>query len=230
MNEKARLRMPFDRKTKKEKTMNHFRKNILALSILSTLLFLGSSSALAQHVKTPQEVKVVNTNSNPIPTTIINNAENPVLTKVQGTTTVSGNVTISNLPDAPIPIVNHDSAKQSFRLAAHCDFRGCRNLTSVVVPSGKRLIIKYLSMRGESGKSGDFPLVFLSVTPLDPFREEFDLDVKQSLGRSEEFHSSEEVLIYVEAGESIKFNIRMTNYLAPWSVKAYASGYYVDVP
>jgi len=123
-------------------------------AILGIALFLASPP-VSHAVPTDKDVRVINSTLEPVPTA------------AQGTTTISGNVSVTNTPTvnfAPgasvtvantaanaIPVVNINDAGQPFQASAGMVQSGTNvsTLTVATVPAGKRLVIEWVSMTAQ---------------------------------------------------------------------------------
>ena len=143
---------------------NRFRSYILAtaaLSILICFMLLASTHEGQAQGKKIDDVFVVNTSSNAIPTA------------AQGTTNIAGSVSVTNTPTVnlasgasvgingtasvevantaanPLPLVNVNDARQPFqtRLTFNIDPGSTQNEAGFDVPAGKRLVIEHASAR-----------------------------------------------------------------------------------
>jgi hypothetical protein len=136
--------------------------------------------------------------SKPDPVTVTNSKSEPVPVVQQGTITITGtvNANITNTPTVKLAPgttvqVQDSSGVQPFQTQLTCTFPTSieRCVTTVAVPSGKRLVIEYISVQG-SVPPGDklHPVVVLSnlknaeqvasfvpVTPAGPFGSNSDV-------------------------------------------------------
>jgi len=135
--------------------------------------------------------------SKPQPVTITNSKSDPVPVVQQGTTSVSGtvNANIANTPTVKLApgatIQVQESIEQPFQVQLSCTFPVSieRCVTTVAVPSDKRLVIEYVSVQASlppgdklqpavvlsNLKNANQVASFVAVTPAGPFFSNSDV-------------------------------------------------------
>jgi hypothetical protein len=214
-----------------QKFKNHFIV-ALALGVLIGSLVLGG--ALAGHAAPdlpPQNVNVVNTTSNPVPTQAV------------GTTSVAGNVSVVNQPtvkignNAATPVLVRDldnPARHPFQFYATFSKTGGNFLTDnqIAVPAGKRLVIETVTVQAyvPAGQKllaqinmvggGTFAQHNILLTPQGGF--DFNL--------LDYFAATESVRLYADQGSAVPFSLtRSSSDANLWGGSYTVSGYLIDV-
>jgi hypothetical protein len=225
-------------------------KHLLTLSGFSLLVFtLVLASPIASNaVPSDKDVRVINTTSEPVPTA------------AQGTTTISGNVSVVNSPAvtfasgatvginpasnvvrlgntaaSPLPVVNINDAAQPFQAGVGVTQTGTNVslVTIATVPAGKRLVIEFVSMLGQVPPGEHVELLELN-TIADPFggatHELLVNEQPAAVSGDALFRASQQVRLYANAGSQVKALFRRSSSAGDATYTATISGYLVDVP
>lgn len=210
-------------------------KNKLMVA-LATGVLIGSfvlGSVFAGHAAPdlpPQNVNVVNTTSNPVPTQAV------------GTTAVSGNVSVVNQPTvkigntvaAPVAVRDVDNpARHPFQFFATFAKTGGNLIVDnqIAVPSGKRLVIETVTLQAfvPAGQKllaqlnmvggGTFAQHNIVLTPQGGF--DFDL--------LDYFAATETVRLYADSGSAVPLHVtRSSSDGNLWGGSYTVSGYLID--
>src|SRR5262249_32087797 len=220
-----------------------FRSYFLAAAgvaiVVGSIVF---SSSYPSNAKAPDDVVVVNTSVNPVPT------------QAQGTTTVAGtiqaeqsgnwNVGIAGTPtfeignntSSPVPVIDVENpAHHPFQFFATFSNTGGNFISSnqIAVPAHKRLVIETVTVQAvvPTGQKvlaqinmmggGVFAQHNIMLTPQGSFN--FNL--------LDYFAATESVRLYADQGSAVPFNVtRSSNDAQFWGGQYTVSGYFVDVP
>jgi hypothetical protein len=204
----------------------------LAVGVLIGSLVLGG--AFAGHAAPdlpPQNVNVINTTSNPVPTQAV------------GTTTVAGNVNIANQPTvkvgntaaAPVAVRDVDNpGRHPFQFFATFSKSGGNFISDnqIAVPSGKRLVIETITLQAwvPAGQKllaqinmvggGTFAQHNIVLTP----QGGFDCNLLDY------FAATETVRLYADSGSAVPLNVtRNSSDANLWGGSYTVSGYLLDV-
>jgi len=205
----------------------------LATGVLIGSFVLGSVFAGHAAPNPPtQNVSVVNTTSEPVPTQAV------------GTTTVSGSVSIANSPTvqvgntsaSPVAVRDVDNpARHPFQFYATFSKTGGNLIVDnqIAVPAGKRLVIETITLQAfvPAGQKllaqlhmvggGTFVQHNIMLTPQGGFN--FDL--------LDYFAATETVRMYADQGSAVPLHVtRSSNDANFWGGSYTVAGYLVDVP
>jgi hypothetical protein len=236
-----------------DNSVNTFKKCLLGSAGLVVLSLVVMSSGLAQVF--PQAasaapagptVTVDNTSSNPVPVvaqgsttvagnvTVSNGASNPV--------PVAGNVAVSNARTSPVPVVAVDNpARQPFQFSRSLTFSPATGQTSCAgpcfsVPAGKRMVIEFVSVIAEVG-SGEkvlsleivqFPISQSSIVHFLP--PVFVGTNNPFQNNSDMFLISQKIKMYLDASTGADIEVFKNVSTSNGSISANLSGYLIDVP
>src|SRR5262245_13197862 len=215
------------------------------LTAIGVAIVAGSivfSTSYSSNAKVPDDVNVVNTSVNPVPT------------QAQGTTTVAGTVqaeqagawsvgiagtptfSVGNDASSPVPVIDVENpAHQPFQFFATFSKTGGNFVSSnqIAVPAHKRLVIETITVQAfvPAGQKllaqinmtggGVFAQHNIILTPQGSFN--FDLQ--------DYFAATESVRLYADEGSAVPFNVtRSSSDGQFWGGQYTVSGYYVDVP
>jgi hypothetical protein len=205
--------------------MFKLKQSLVLLSGVIAFLVL-SAPAYAQgppaNVPPPQNVKVVNTESEPVP--------------------VTGTVSVSNLGGTPLPVRDVDNpARQPFQASIIEPPLGTPNPVFFTVPAGKRLVIEYVSAEAlaldpDCVTPPRFALTTTAGgTPLAHFfYPENSGTISFSGNTAKVYGLSRQTRIYADPLTQVKLNVR-TDALPLCSYNSagrdlHISGYLVNVP
>jgi hypothetical protein len=213
----------------------------LAMALINSGSVGASISAAAAEVI---EVRVVNTREEPVPTV------------AQGTTAVSGSVSIANSPtvkmaqgtivginpsnnavqitnaeSAPVAVRDVDFARQPFHQSAEFSFPdgAITRTTSITIPAGKRLVIEYVSGLLVVPTGQNITKITLGVTLDQQFANHFvaRTPVGDSGFDNELFSVSQQMRVYADG---LFINIQRGSATGTASGTVTLSGYLVDIP
>lgn len=191
---------------------------------------------------------------------VINPASQPVPTAAQGTTTIAGSVSVANTPTvtfapgasvgidpasntvqlantaaSPVPVVNINDAGQPFQAGASITQAGTNVslLDIATVPTGKRLVIEFISATGQVPVGQHVELMEIN-TVTDPFgglthqllvHAQPPAVIGDSL-----FRANQQLRLYANAGSQVKALFRRSSNAGNGVFVVTISGYLVDVP
>ena len=185
-------------------------------------------------------------NSNPQTVTVVNTTSNPVPTSATGTTTVAGTVTaaqggtwivgVNNTTASPVPFRDVDNpATQAFEAEAVGGFADgastTGDITIATVPAGKRLVIEHVSVLGKMNTGQRLVRVnFRKASGLKTETEVKEVGTDAN-GSTDYFVVSEALRTYANPGLLQCFAER-DSFAGnnPNSVTFTISGYFVDCP
>jgi hypothetical protein len=225
--------------------VSKMKNALVALGILFTLFVFAPSAGYGQSARPPADVNVVNTPN----VKVANTSADPVPTLAQGTTTVAGTVQaqqsgswdvgitgtptfqVGNVANNPVPGRDVDNpARQPFTKVV-------TDSNSFAVPSGKRLVIEYVSGGGFISTGQKFLEVgFLFTALIDGdragvqhhFVPVFTGTQNTGMNQFDVYAVSQQTRIYVEPGGLVQGFLEKTSGVA--GVSFTVSGYLVDVP
>jgi hypothetical protein len=164
--------------------------------------------------------------------TVDNTAANPVPVREQGTTNV--NVVNSTVP---VTVAGDDSARQHQECEAVVLPDGSSSVTGLLapVPSGKRFVVKYVSVRATlpSGQNGVFIGLGLRMGSAPPLQVNIPLTRQGVLGLGgvDVYVGSESILGYQDTGSPRATVNFFRNLLAGIGFATFCvSGYLIDAP
>jgi hypothetical protein len=191
--------------------------------IIGALNFLTPGRGEAQIGSTP--VRVVNT---PLP--ITGNVTASLPSGVNAT--VTGEVTISNPPNAPVPVTNVDDDKQLTQGHAYCNLtNGICHLDVTTVPVGKRLVIQHFS--GNIFTPGDHNLSIVQIVQGVPGSDAYYINptfypLPELIGNpngNKMYHFNRPALIYFESGQLVRFQVFTDRFSPGGFANVFFSGY-----
>lgn len=213
-----------------QKFKNQLMAALAAGVLIGSLILGGTFASHAAPDLPPQNVNVVNTTSNPVPTQAV------------GTTTVAGNVSVVNQPTvkvgntvaAPVAVRDVDNpARHPFTFFATFSKSGGNFISDnqIAVPSGKRLVIETITLQAwvPAGQKllaqinmvggGTFAQHNIVLTPQGGF--DFNL--------LDYFAATETVRLYADSGSAVPVNVtRNSSDSNLWGGSYTVSGYLVD--
>lgn len=173
---------------------------------------------------------------------VVNDVDNPVISRLVGTTpvSISGTPTVgidsaNNIvridSGTPVHVSDAESARQPFKTSGAL-FSSCSSSCLVAlanVPMGKRLVIEYVTASVVAA-NGEHVLLFVNTTAggvggLRPL----PLKSQGTFGGDEQFIASENVKMFADPGTSIEAKILVDNSTIVQYVVT-LDGYLVDVP
>jgi hypothetical protein len=231
------------RTTKGEITMSRLKGYLLTASGFTALvagLMLTSPPAGEVVAQKIDDVRVVNLSSQPVPTA------------AQGTTAISGAVSISNIPTVnlgtgntvqlaytpnnPLPVRDADPARQPFQNWAsdtQADGTNGSTITIATVPAGKRLVIEFLSAVAQM-PAGQHLVVCQINTIAPPFgglTHELLINQQPAFVNGDAlFRASQQVRLYADPGSQVRALMTRDSSQGQALFLATLSGYLVDVP
>jgi hypothetical protein len=146
--------------------------------------------------------------------------------------TVTGDVTISNLPDAPVPVTNVDDDKQLTQGHKGCNLtNGICHLDVTTVPTGKRLVIQHFS--GNIFTPGDHNLSIVQIVRGVPNSEAFFTDptfyvLPELIGNpngAKMYHFNRPALIFFEGGQLVRLQVFTDRFSSGGFANVFFSGY-----
>jgi hypothetical protein len=223
----------------KKKMMNPHQAAVLVTTLLVTALVLAGP--VRSDAQPQKDVVVVNDQNNPVPVV------------AEGTTVVSGKVSVDNTPNVqvantaanPALVRNVDEgSRQPFHLQLRLDLPSGTDSQSVsfTLPSGKRLVIEFVSMRGILPPNQS---VFMNILTYAPtlFNGQLGvgsafhnpLVVDQGMFGVQHFVGvAQQLRIYAEPNQPVRVDIgRDLSFQFPGGEASFTvtlSGYLVDVP
>lgn len=221
--------------------MNTFKNPLLTVVglviFVSALLLINAATGETQGGPPPaptQNVNVVNTSANPVPTA------------AQGTTTVSGSVNIANTPAVSLATgasvaVNNPASNAVFvrsvddRLRQIFQTQITVNLTpgsfgdhlAIQIPAGKRLVIEHVSVAGID--NGEEHLRYEITTQANTVQATHRL-VSYQQGIPNFYYASQEMRVYGDPSSLVIFGVNRPYGIGTASATMTVSGYFVDVP
>ena len=214
--------------------MKRFLMPVSALAVLAVVLLLANPLVI-QAAPTDKDVRVINTTAEPVPTA------------AQGTTTIAGNVSVTNTPTVnlapgssvavtaatPLRVVDVNNGIQPFQKYVGATNTGTNVHTFSLgtVPAGKRLVIEFVSAHGQV-PAGEHVELFHLNTVAGPFGgATHDLLVQAqpaAVSGDAIFRASQQVRIYADPGTTVTALIR-TSTLGTTTCAIAISGYLVDL-
>ncbi len=203
----------------------------IGAAVISTPAVHGASAA------PPQNVRVVNTDVDPVPTLATGTTPISGSVSIAGTPSVTGTITVGNPTSSPVPVRAVDNpANQAFQAEDVLTLdAGVSNniIVGPAVPAGKRLVIEHVSatgllpagaklLRAEIGASLNGSFVFHRLVPA----------LDGSIGTIDVFAMSTPMRMYADGGTSLHLLAVRDAFSigSPASVDFSVSGYLVDMP
>ena len=202
-------------------------------AILVVALLLASAPA-GQAVPSDKDVHVINATFDPVPTA------------AQGTTTVAGNVSISNTPtvnlasgttvnvaaSSPIP-VSFTTQLDPFQNAASTTESGTNvsTLNVATVPAGKRLVIEFVSMTGQVPPGQHVEIMELTTSNgLGGISHAFVIHPQPDAVIGDAlFRANQSLRLYANAGTQVTALFRRSSTAGSANYLVTISGYLVDM-
>ena len=179
--------------------MSTLKNRLLAASgfVILVVGLMFTSPAPSNAVPGPQDVIVINPAAMPVPTA------------AQGTTTISGNVNVTNTMAAPVPVFSLGEAIRPFHAFANSTQSGT-NVSTVdvaTVPAGHRLVIEFVSMVGQVPPTQHVEIlqVTTSTDPVGGVSHQLLVNAQPAAVIGDAiFRASQEVRLYANPGTTVR--------------------------
>lgn len=192
------------------KKFNNVLRLALCVSVLAVTLSVPSTWAAGP--PGGLSVDVVNTPSNPVPVTL------------QGTSTVSGNVVVTN---TPLPV---QDIREPFQASNLSNSGADAALSFPAVPAGKRLVIEHVSAEVNITAAGvAVSNCALNRTDGGP-ADLFAVQPTASNALNHFFVGTVQTKYYVDSGKSPQVSCSVINGSSAGGISAFISGYFTPLP
>jgi hypothetical protein len=219
--------------------MNSTRPRLL--STFAVVGGLGLATTFANPVpiqsagnQPPQPVLVANTDSQAIPTRLVET------TSVSGTVSAaqsgSWTMTVGNLSDAPIPVRDvNNPANQPLQATAALSLEGTNGqyATLTTVPVGKRLVIENVSASALIPTGQKLVVAAIQVQLNQSFQSHYLVPTftgTAANGVFDQFSIGQATRLYADPGTTVRAYVERNSFTDPGFAQMTISGYFVDVP
>ena len=208
--------------------MSQLRKRVLpvfAVSVLAVALLLAIPLT-SNAVPSDKDVRVINSTAEPVPTA------------AQGTTTISGNVAVTNTPTVnigggSISVNNFNDGRQPFQAAANGTQNGTNVSTLGVanVPAGKRLVIEFISVSAQvpPGQHLELAQVLTNQGSGGIFHDLLIHEQPDAVIGDALFRAVHDLRLYANGGTQVQLVVRRSSGLGLATFGVSISGYLVDL-
>jgi hypothetical protein len=218
----------------KDRFMNRVRNYLAAMAaaaLLALILSLSNSNNVSAQLSAPDNVKVVNTSREPVPTTV-QNAVKLATDNIVGINPSSNTVQVGNSESNPALVRNVEDARQPFQQMLDFDFADGQITRSVSlsIPSGKRLVIEYASASLGVGQGQAIVHIEINTTVEGVSAGHFLMAASQGTGAGGNgvFGASQQMRVYADDGLFV--NVQRNNGSGTAGGRVTLSGYLVDLP
>ena len=198
---------------------------VFGVSVLAVALLLAIPLT-SNAVPSDKDVRVINTTAEPVPTA------------AQGTTTISGNVAVTNTPTVnlgggSISINNFNDGQQPFQAAANGTQNGTNVSTISVanVPAGKRLVIEFISVSAQvpPGQHLELAQVLTNHGSGGVFHDLLIHEQPDAVIGDALFRAVHDLRLYANGGTQIQLLVRRSSGVGLATFGVSISGYLVDI-
>ncbi|GEM_PF-1344721 len=215
--------------------MNRMRSYLIAAAGAAMLALIfalsGSNNVSAQLPQPSDNVKVVNTTREPVPTTVQGSVRLAMDSSV-GINPSSNTVQVGNTQSNPALVRNVEDARQPFQQTLDFDFADGQITRSVslAIPSNKRLVIEYASasLGVPQGQSIGHIEVHTTVNGVSAGHSLMAVSQGTGAGGNNLFGASQQMRVYTDEGLFV--NIQRSNGAGLAGGRVTLSGYLVDLP
>ena len=167
---------------------------------------------------------------------VINSTAEPVPTAAQGTTTIAGNVAVTNTPTvnlAPGAVVTvAEAAFQPFQEAEGLEQNGTNvsTITVATVPAGKRLVIEYLSVSAQvpPGQHLEFAQILTNQGSGGTFHDTLVHRQPDAVIGDAIFRAVHDLRLYAAGGTQVQVMVRRNSGIGTAFYGVSISGYLVN--
>ena len=199
---------------------------VFGVSVLAVALLLAIPLT-SNAVPSDKDVRVINTTAEPVPTA------------AQGTTTISGNVAVTNTPTvnlapgASISVSNFNDGQQPFQAAANGTQNGTNVSTINVanVPAGKRLVIEFISVSAQvpPGQHLELAHVLTNHGSGGVFHDLLIHPQPNAVIGDAIFRAVHDLRLYANGGTQVQLVVRRNSSIGLATFGVSISGYLVDM-
>jgi hypothetical protein len=160
-------------------------------------------------------------------------AEPTPLAKPSPTPSPTQNVSVVNPTTSPVPVRDVDNAaRQPFEAAFICYFAGstfCQN-TGITVPSGKQLVIEFVSIEISTETTLKAKRLIMSTTSFGSVAHYFPLSLTDDDGFHALFAGAHQTRLYFNPSTTMRVECEVSAASSSGECFGSVSGYLVDVP